>query len=103
MILFINAVANEDFSLTINKPANTMQFSFKRQNGEVLLLEEHMPKNDRGNFFDITNNMRKAIAIHYPNALGEFDEALALRKERIEKIDSLIRENKTDSGTAAPR
>lgn len=96
MILFINLAANEDMSLTVNKPANSMQFTFKKKNGDVLLLEEHMPKNERGNFFNIMASMRKAIAIHHPEALDEYDEAVANRKKRIDSLDQIIEQSKRD-------
>lgn len=94
MVLFVNVAANDQFNLEISKPANSMQFSFKRKNGEVLLLQEHMPKNERGNYFNIIDNMRKAIVIHHPEALDEFDEALRQRQERIDKLDALIEQTK---------
>lgn len=93
-IVVVGTPANEEISLSITKPANTMlpQFSWKRQNGEVVELKDSMEVNEQGVYKGGLDNMWKALMRKRPELGREFGDDIAKQKMRMERLTEVLDE-----------
>lgn len=76
MILFINLKAND----------MAIQFSWKRQNGEVVELLDEMPRTEDGTIKGGSKNMWLALFKKRPELAREFGHDLAMKSLQMDKV-----------------
>lgn len=85
IFLFVNQCANVD-QISVHKPAGTMlpQFSWKRQNGEVVELKDFMDRKADGTIISSKQSWWNALMKTRPELGREFGMDTAIRNLRMD-------------------